>query len=79
VGVGISAGEPVTGDNDDLFGAVVQLAARLCGTAEAGDIAVSVAVKELAMGKQFDFVERGPTALKGIPEPVQVYAVAWRD
>jgi len=33
VGIGISAGEPVTGDNDDLFGAAVQLAARLCGAA----------------------------------------------
>ena len=36
VGIGISAGEPVTGDNDDLFGAAVQLAARLCGSAHAG-------------------------------------------
>jgi class 3 adenylate cyclase len=79
VAVGISAGEPVTDDNDDLFGAVVQLAARLCGVAEAGDIAVSVAVRELCRGKQFDFVERGPVPLKGIPEPVPIYAVAWRD
>jgi len=79
VGVGISAGEPVTGDNDDLFGAVVQLAARLCGAAEAGDIAVSVAVRELCLGKGFTFVERGPVPLKGIPEPVHVYVVSWRD
>jgi adenylate cyclase len=79
VGVGISAGEPVTDDNDDLFGAVVQLAARLCGAADAGDIAVSIAVRELCLGKQFSFVERGPVALKGIPDPVPVYAVAWRD
>ena len=79
VGIGISAGEPVTGDNDDLFGAAVQLAARLCGAAEAGDIAVSVAVRELCIGKRFGFVERGAMPLKGIPEPVHVYAVAWRD
>jgi class 3 adenylate cyclase len=79
VGVGISAGEPVTDDNDDLFGAVVQLAARLCGAADAGDIAVSVAVRELCLGKQFTFVERGPVPLKGMPDPVLVYAVAWRD
>ena len=79
VGIGISAGEPVTGDNDDLFGAAVQLAARLCGAAEAGDIAVSVAVRELCLGKRFGFVERGAMPLKGIPEPVHVYAVAWRD
>jgi class 3 adenylate cyclase len=79
VGVGISAGEPVTDDNDDLFGAVVQLAARLCGAAEAGDIAVSVAVRELCVGKGFTFVERGPMPLKGLPEPVPVYAVVWRE
>jgi class 3 adenylate cyclase len=79
VGIGISAGEPVTGDNDDLFGAAVQLAARLCGAAEAGDIAVSVAVRELCVGKRFGFVERGAIPLKGIPEPVHVYAVAWHD
>jgi len=79
VGVGISAGEPVTGDNEDLFGAVVQLAARLCGAAEAGDITVSVAVRELCLGKRFSFVERGPMPLKGLPEPVHVYAVAWRE
>jgi adenylate cyclase len=79
VGVGINAGEPVTGDNDDLFGAVVQLAARLCGAAEAGDITVSVAVRELCRGKRFTFVERGPMPLKGIPDPVAAYAVAWRD
>ena len=79
VGVGISAGEPVTDDNDDLFGAVVQLAARLCGAAEAGDIAVSVAVRELCLGKRFTFVERDPMPLKGIPEPVHVYAVSWRN
>jgi len=79
VGIGISAGEPVTGDNEDLFGAAVQLAARLCGVAEAGDIAVSVAVRELCMGKRFSFVDRGAMPLKGIPEPVLIYAVAWRD
>jgi class 3 adenylate cyclase len=79
VGIGISAGEPVTGDNDDLFGAAVQLAARLCGAAEAGDITVSVAVRELCIGKRFGFVERGAIPLKGIPEPVHVYGVAWRD
>ena len=32
ISIGISAGEPVTGDNDDLFGAAVQLAARLCAS-----------------------------------------------
>ena len=79
VGIGISAGEPVTGDNDDLFGAAVQLAARLCGATEQGDITASVAVRELCVGKRFDFDDCGAVALKGIPEPVQVFSVAWRE
>ncbi len=77
--IGISAGEPVTGSNDDLFGAAVQLAARLCDAASPGDIAVSIAVKELCMGKRFTFEGRGPIALKGLPEPAHVYAVIWRE
>lgn len=79
VSIGVSAGEPVTDDNDDLFGAVVQLAARLCAAASAGDIAVSVAVRELCAGKQFRFDNRGELSLKGLPEPTQTYGVVWRE
>jgi class 3 adenylate cyclase len=79
VKIGISAGEPVTDDNDDLFGAAVQLAARLCGFASAGEIVASVAVRELSVGKQFRFEDRGLVQLKGLPEPTTAYRVAWRD
>jgi class 3 adenylate cyclase len=79
VSIGISAGEPVTDDNDDLFGAAVQLAARLCGAASAGDIAVSVVVRELCMGKPFRFDDVGALVLKGLPEPTQTYKVTWRE
>lgn len=79
VSIGISAGEPVTDDNDDLFGAAVQLAARLCAAASEGDIAVSVAVRELCTGKSFRFDDRGEHALKGIPEPTRIYGVNWND
>ncbi|HWS48109.1 MAG TPA: nickel-binding protein [Acidimicrobiia bacterium] len=77
VSIGISAGEPVTDDNDDLFGAAVQLAARLCAAAAPGEIAVSVAVKELCIGKPFRFQDGGHVELKGLPEPTQMYRVAW--
>lgn len=78
VSIGISAGEPVTNANDDLFGAAVQLAARLCDAADRGEIAVSVVVKELCIGKPLRFVDRGQLPLKGVPEPTQIYAVAWQ-
>jgi class 3 adenylate cyclase len=78
VKIGISAGEPVTDDNDDLFGAAVQLAARLCNDASAGEITASVAVRELCVGKQFGFEDRGLVQLKGLPEPTIAYRVSWR-
>lgn len=79
VKIGISAGEPVTDDNDDLFGASVQLAARLCDVASAGEIRASLAVRELSAGKQFVFEDCGPVQLKGLPEPTAVYQVVWHD
>ncbi len=79
VSIGISAGEPVTDENDDLFGAAVQLAARLCAAASPGDVTVSIAVRELCIGKPFRFEDRGRVTLKGLPEPAQIYSVLWRE
>jgi class 3 adenylate cyclase len=77
VRIGLSAGEPVT-EYDDLFGAVVNLAARLCASATTGGIFVSNAVRELALGKGFAFDDRGKAELKGFDEPVQLYEVRWQ-
>ena len=79
VSIGISAGEPLTDESDDLFGAAVQLAARLCAAATPGEITVSVAVRELCVGKPFRFDDRGRLALKGMPEPTQCYSLSWRE
>jgi class 3 adenylate cyclase len=78
VRVGISAGEPVT-ERDDLFGAAVQLAARLSSRAEAGAILVSSAVRDLALGKGFAFRKRGRLRLKGFEEPQQAFEVLWQE
>jgi class 3 adenylate cyclase len=72
VRVGIAAGEPVTA-HDDLFGATVQLAARLCAMAEPDAVFVSGAVRELAVGKGFAFEDVGELDLKGFDEPVRAY------
>lgn len=79
VSIGISAGEPITDDHEDLFGAAVQIAARLCGAARAGEIVASVAVRELCVGKPFKFEDQGVLDLKGRPEPTQYYIVSWRE
>jgi class 3 adenylate cyclase len=76
--IGISAGEPIT-DEGDLFGATVQLAARLCAHSKPGGITVSVAVRELCIGKRLEFVPLGAVTLKGFPEPTHCYEATWGD
>lgn len=76
--VGLSAGEPVE-DSSDLFGATVQLAARVCGHAGGGEILVANVVAELCLGKRFMFRDRGEVALKGFRSPVRIHEVNWRD
>ncbi len=74
VRIGISVGEPIT-EHGDLFGATVQLSARLCTIATRGGIAVSTAVRELCVGKRFEFNPMGDFDLKGFPEPVPAFEV----
>lgn len=77
VRIGMSAGEPVT-ERNDLFGAAVQLAARLCSRAEPGSILVSSTVHDLALGKGFIFGKRGRLRLKGFEQPVHAFEVRWQ-
>ena len=77
VRIGLNAGEPITDGSDDLFGAAVQLASRLCDVGQGGDIVASTAVRELCMGKQFRFKDLGPVQLKGLPDGALGYAVLW--
>jgi class 3 adenylate cyclase len=77
VRIGMAAGEPVT-ERNDLFGAVVQLAARLCDQAQPGSVLVSSAVHDLALGKGFVFRTHRRLSLKGFDEPVQSFEVIWQ-
>jgi class 3 adenylate cyclase len=74
--VGLAAGEPIAEANR-LFGAAVNLAARMCAAAEPSTIVTPAAVRELTMGKGFTFVDRGHATMKGFPDPVQVFEVPW--
>jgi class 3 adenylate cyclase len=76
VRIGLSAGEPVE-DNRDLFGACVQLAARVCGHAEAGQILAPTSVRDLCLGKGFQFTDMGEVELKGFDGSVRLYEVKW--
>ena len=75
--IGLSAGEPVE-DSRDLFGASVNLAARICAHARGGQTLVAGTVRDLAIGKDIRFVDQGSIGLKGFPDPVTLYEVDWR-
>jgi hypothetical protein len=78
VRIGVAAGEPVT-EQDDLFGAAVQQAARLCGCARPGCIVVSAGVHDLCRGKGIRFLDRDPVVLKGFDDPIAHFEIDWRD
>ena len=74
VRIGLNAGEPIAED-DDYFGAAVQLAARVCDRAEPGQVLVPQVVRDLCRGKTFTFDDQGEATLKGFPEPVRLFVV----
>ena len=78
VRIGLKAGEPIAED-DDLFGTAVNLAARICAQAEAGQILAPIVVRELAAGKQFMFADLGETEMRGFEDPVRLYEVRWQE
>jgi class 3 adenylate cyclase len=76
VRIGVHAGEPVA-ESNDLFGATVHMAARICQSAGGDSIVISPAVRSV-LADRFALVELGPCSLKGFSEPVSLYEVAWR-
>lgn len=72
VRIGIAAGEPVDHD-DDIFGAAVTMANRICSSAGPGQIYVSDVVRDLGMERHFRFDGGHTEALKGFSEPATIY------
>ncbi len=73
--MGINLGDVIV-KGDDVFGDGVNVAARLEGLADAGDILVSRTVAEHVKGKITpEFEDLGEHKLKNISEPVQVFRV----
>jgi class 3 adenylate cyclase len=72
VRIGLAAGEPVDRD-DDLFGSTVNLASRICQTADGGHTLVSELVRDLGAQRGFRFRDAGTHVLKGFPGTTHVY------
>jgi class 3 adenylate cyclase/tetratricopeptide (TPR) repeat protein len=77
VRIGLNSGE-VSQQEGDLFGAAVNLAARVAAKARGDQILVSGVVKQLA-GRvpEAGFVDRGRFRLKGFDERWQLFEVTW--
>ena len=75
--IGLSTGE-VIHEDDDLFGATVNLAARVAGEASGGEILISDNVRGvLGSAGGIELKDRGEVPLKGFEEPVSLYEVLW--
>src|SRR3954452_180917 len=79
IGVDVRAGLH-TGEVDlidgDVGGIAVHLGARVMAEAGAGETVVSSTVKDLVVGSEITFLDRGEHSLKGVPGTWRLYAVA---
>ena len=75
IGVGIHAGEAVE-TPEGYIGRAVNIAARLCADAQPGEVLVSSTVKGITQASiNVGYVPRGWRSLKGIEDPILVYAL----
>ena len=72
---GLHAGE-IERRGEDVGGIAVHMAARVTAAAAAGEVLVSGTVVDLVEGAGIAFVDRGTHALKGVPDPRRLWAVA---
>ena len=61
---------------DDIGGVAVHIGARVEARAMPGEVLVSSTVKDLVVGSELQFEDRGTHALKGIPDEWHLFAVA---
>jgi len=79
VRMGLAVGQPIR-DQDDYFGTVVQLAARLCACAGEAEICVANAIVEQVSGtKRFNFTDVREVKLKGFAEAQKMRFLLWEQ
>lgn len=76
VRIGMCAGEPVEEDQR-LFGSTVQLTSRICSSCEPDQILVAPVIRDLCLGKQYCFVDKGETQFKGFDRPLRLFEIDW--
>ena len=80
IGIGINTGSMVMGamgskDRMDftVIGDNVNLGARLCSAAAAGEVIISESTNKLLEGKNFQLTKLDPITVKGKEKPIQIY------
>lgn len=76
--IGVNVGEAVEEDND-FFGAAVQMTARICAACTPANVWVSRAVIDSCKGERLGFIPRGAFQMKGIQQARPLYEVAYTD
>ena len=61
---------------DDIAGIAVHIGARVASASSPGELWVSSTVRDLLVGSRFDFEERGPHELKGVPGDWPLFAAS---
>jgi len=81
VGVGLNNGDVVMGNmgseeqmNYTVIGDTINLAARLCSTARAGQVVISKAIADV-IGKEAKLRKLEPVMVKGKDKPIEIYEV----
>jgi len=73
--VGLHAGD-VIHEKGNVYGGAVNIASRICGLSGPGEILVSDVVRGMARSSAgVEFEDRGEQEMKGVGEPVRLYAV----
>jgi pimeloyl-ACP methyl ester carboxylesterase len=73
---GVHVGEVERDDGGGLSGLAVHIGARVMAEAEPGEVLVSGTVKDLVVGSELRFTERGTRTLRGVPGSWPLFAVA---
>jgi len=78
VRLGLAAGDPVD-HHDDIFGAAVTMANRICSAAGPEQVFVSDIVRDLGVEHGFSFDHGRTEVLKGFSEPATIYELLRAD
>lgn len=77
--LGVHAGDVIREDDGNVYGGAVNIAARIAAESAPGEVLVSGTVRDLARTSAgVAFEDRGEQSLKGVGEPVRVFAVRTR-